>query len=68
MKNRSTFLPWISLSLLFIAVLLTVFELVQYSRIRANFAPGTVIAGAPVRGFNRVQAADRLVQAYKNPI
>lgn len=68
MKNRSTFLPWISLSLLFIAVLLTVFELVQYSRIRANFAPGTVIAGVPVGGLNRVQAADRLVQAYNIPI
>lgn len=68
MKNRSALLPWVSLSLLFFAVLLTVFQLVQYSRIRANFAPGTVIAGVPVGGLSRIQAADRLTQAYNIPI
>ena len=69
MRNRSLqILPWISVIILLAAVLLTVVQLIRYSRIRASFTPGTKIAGIPVGGLTRVQAADRLVQAYNLPI
>ena len=59
-----------ALSLLFIssAVLLLVFQLVRFSRIRLTFSPGQVIAGVPVGGLTQQQAADRLLQAYGVPI
>lgn len=68
MKIRSTALTWVSLGLLFVAVLLTVFQLVTYSRIRASFPAGTTIAGIPMSGITRQQAADRLVQVYGLPV
>ncbi len=66
MRNRSLFisLRWLSIFLIFLSVALTVFQLVVYSRIRANFPPGMVIAGVPVGGLNQAAAADRLLQAY----
>ncbi len=59
---------WVSIFFILLAVLLTVFQLVTYSRIRVTFSPGTVIAGIPVGGLDRQQAADRLIQAYSLPI
>ncbi len=59
---------WISLFFIFMAVLLTVVELVQYSRIRNTFPPGMMIADVAVGGLNPQQAADRLVQAYSVPV
>ncbi len=63
-----SFLRWLSLFFIFLAVLLTVIELVQYSRIRNTFPPGMMIASVPVGGLDPQQAADRLVQAYSVPI
>ncbi len=57
-------LRWISILFIFSAVLVTVFQLVSYSRIRSIFPPGMVIAGIPVGGLTQQQAADRLEQAY----
>ncbi len=54
--------------IIFIAVLLTVLQLTSYSRIRSAFSPGTTIAGVPVAGLTRQQAADRLIQAYSLPV
>ena len=68
MKIRSATLTWVSLGFLFAAVLLTVFQLVSYSRIRASFASGTEIAGVPVGGLTRQAAADRLMQVYGLPV
>lgn len=66
MRNRSIFIPlrWISVFLIFLAVLLTVLNLVRYSRIRSNFPTGSVIAGVPVGGLTQQAAAARLQQAY----
>jgi beta-lactamase class A len=50
------------------AVIVTVISLVSYSRQRTSFSPGMVIAGVPVGGMDRQQAAERLVQAYGMPI
>jgi beta-lactamase class A len=57
-------LRWISILFIFSAVLVTVFQLVSYSRIRSIFPPGMVIASIPVGGLTQQQAADRLEQAY----
>jgi beta-lactamase class A len=69
MKRGSyTFLRWISIFLLFSAVLLVVFALVGYSRMRSTFPAGTTIGGIPVGGLDQQQSADRLIQAYSLPI
>ena len=70
-NSRGSFiavLRWISVGLIFLAVLVTVVELVRYSRIRNAFPPGLVIAGIPVGGLNQQQAAERLTQAYGVPV
>jgi len=66
--NRTILLRWISIGLISIAVILLVFQLILYSRIRAGFPPGTKIAGVPVGGLNQQQAADRITQAFNLPI
>ncbi len=66
MRNRSIFssLRWVSILLIFLAVALTIFQLVGYSRIRNTFPPGMVIAGVPVGGVDQQIAAERLLQTY----
>lgn len=66
MRHRRSFLPlrWISVFLLILAVILSAFELVRYSRIRSNYPPGLAIAGIPVGGLDAQQANERLLQAY----
>ncbi|NMC53245.1 MAG: serine hydrolase [Chloroflexi bacterium] len=56
------------MALIILALLLSVFELVQYSRIRSSFPPGMQIAGVPVGGLDQEGAAERLVQAYGVPV
>lgn len=65
-RNRSIFvtLRWISVFFIFLAVVLTVLQLVSYSRIRTSFPPGMVIAGVQVGGLGQQQAAERLLQTY----
>lgn len=67
-RTSTTFLRWISVGFIFAAVLLAVFELVQYSRIRTVYPPGLIVAGVPVGGLDQQQAAERLVQAYSIPV
>ena len=67
-RTSTTFLRWISVGFIFAAVLLTVFQLVQYSRIRTVYPPGLIVAGVPVGGLDQQQAAERLVQAYSIPV
>lgn len=70
MKRRNTLsiLRWISLGLIFIAVLILGQQLMRYSRMRAVLPPGLTIGGVPVGGLNAEQAGERLVQAYGIPI
>ncbi len=70
MRSRRflTVLRWSSLVFFFGAVLLAVVGLVVFSRLRANFPPGMVIADVSVGGLNQQQAAERLIQAYGVPI
>ncbi len=70
MKRRNSFsaLRWISLLFIFAAVILTVLQLIRYSRIRANFPSGMIIAGIPVGNLNRAEAANRLLLVYSTPV
>ncbi|KAF0108932.1 MAG: hypothetical protein FD147_2326 [Chloroflexi bacterium] len=61
-------LRWMSLALIISAVLLLVFQLVLYSRLRSSFSPGSKIGGIDVSGLSVAQAADRLTQAYSVPV
>lgn len=59
---------WVSILLLVISAVLLVLQLIQFSRIRAGFPPGTKIGGVAVGGLNQQQAADRLTQVFNSPI
>ena len=58
----------LSIFLIILTVVLLVFQLVSYSRIRASLPIGSVIGGVPVGGLDRQTAADRLVKAFSVPI
>lgn len=68
LKKNFSMLRWVSLALIFSAVLVLVFELVVYSRLRATFSPGARIADVPVAGLTQDQAAARITQAYSIPV
>jgi beta-lactamase class A len=65
-RNRSISVTfrWISILLIFLAVVLTILQLIRYSRIRSSFPPGMVIAGVQVGGLDQETAAARLLQTY----
>jgi len=67
-RGSYTSLRWAAISLLFLAVVLLVFQLVRYSRLRSSFPPGTIIAGIPMGGMDPQQAANRLISAYNIPL
>ena len=67
-RGSYTTLRWVAITLLFTAVVLLVFQLVRYSRLRSSFPPGTLIADIPVGGLDPQQAADRLISAYNIPL
>jgi len=66
--SRISLFRWIAIVLVVIAAILLVLQLIQFSRIRAGFPPGTLIGGIAVGGLSQQQAADRVTQAYNNPI
>jgi len=69
LRNRSPLsaLSIISIALILAALALTIFQLVQYSRIRAYFPNEMKIAGVDVSGLERQDAAQRLLEAYSVP-
>ena len=66
--NRFNLMRWIAIALIVSAAVLLVFQLIQYSRLRAGFPSGTTIAGIPVGGLNQEQAAERIEQVYNNTL
>lgn len=58
----------ISIFLIVVTVILLVFELISYSRLRASLPIGSVIGGVPVGGLDRQAAADRLIKTFSVPI
>jgi beta-lactamase class A len=70
MGNRGALytLRWVSVFIFLSAVLLLTIQLVRYSRLRASFPPGMVIAGVPVGGLDRPTSAQRLLEVYTLPV
>ena len=66
--SRISLFRWIAIGLVVVAAILLVLQLIQFSRLRAGFPPGTLIGGIAVGGLSQQQAADRVTQAYNNPI
>jgi beta-lactamase class A len=54
--------------LLLAAIILAAVQLVRFSRVRAYLPAGLIVAGVPVGGLDRQQAAQRLSEAYSLPI
>lgn len=67
-RPRTSFARWISSLLLIATVVLITLQLIVYSRNRANFPAGLVIAGVPVGGVSRQEAAERLLEVYGLPV
>lgn len=67
-RPRSSFARWISSLLLITTVILITLQLIVYSRNRANFPAGLVIADVPVGGISRQEAAQRLLEVYSLPV
>jgi beta-lactamase class A len=63
-----TLLRWISLGLIVAAVLLSIFQLAVYSRLRFTFSEGTTIGGINVSGLSEEEAATRITQAFAIPV
>jgi hypothetical protein len=57
-------LRWISLFLIIGAVILFTLQLVRFSRLRANFPDGMVIADVSVGGLDRAASAQRLLEVF----
>jgi beta-lactamase class A len=66
--NRFNLIRWIAILLIVSSAILTVVQLIRFSRLRAGFSPGTLIAGIPVGGLDQLQAAERITQAFNTPI
>lgn len=63
-RDTSFALRWVSLIFVAAAIVLTMVQLVSYSRLRGNYPPGMTIAGVPVGGADPQTAAQRLLQVY----
>ena len=70
MKRGSSFsaLRWISIFLLIAAVGLFTIQFIRFSRLRLTYPPGMEIAQVPVGGLIRQEAAQRLLEAYSQPV
>ncbi len=70
MRNRGSFsfLRWGSLLLIIVALVLTIFQLIRFSRVWANFPSRMTIAGVPVGQLDRQAAAERLLEVYSKPV
>jgi beta-lactamase class A len=69
-KNQGIFSPlrWFSAFFLLAAVVLASLQLVKYSRVRSTYPSDLTIAGVPMAGLDRSQAATRLIEAYSTPV
>ena len=70
LRNREAFsaLRIISVLLILVAIILTIFQLLQYSRVRAYLPSGLKIANVDVGGLDRTQAAQQLSEVYSVPV
>ncbi|MCF6277980.1 MAG: class A beta-lactamase-related serine hydrolase [Anaerolineales bacterium] len=67
-RNTSFILRGISLVFVILAMVLTMFQLVGYSRQRNQYPAGMTIAGVAVGGVDAQTASERVLQVYTQPI
>lgn len=67
-KGSISFLRWGSLVLILLAVIVTILQLVRFSRLWMNFPASLSIAGIPVGQLTRQQAIERLLTVYSQPV
>ncbi len=67
-RNKFPFFRWGAISLILIAVLLSVSQLIKYSRLRNNFPLGLRVGLIPIGGLNYEEAAERIYTVYRAPI
>jgi beta-lactamase class A len=58
----------ISVGLILGALVISVLQLVRFSRVRSYLPAGLIVAGVPVGGLDRQQAAQRLMETYSYPV
>jgi len=69
LRRRSfSALRWIAVFLLIAAVVLATFQTVRFSRLRTQYPSGMEVANVPVAGLTRQEAAQRLLEAYSQPV
>ncbi len=61
-------LRWVSSVLIVATIVLLTLQLIVYSRNRANFPAGLVVADVPVGNLSRQAAAERLLEVYSQPV
>ena len=66
--NRFNLIRWVAIALIVASAILLVFQLIQFSKLRAGFPTGTTIGGIAVGGLNQEEAANRVRQAYTTSI
>lgn len=67
-RRKTSWLRWVSILLVLLGIVLTIFQLIRFSRQWVNFPVGMLIADIPAGGLNRQQTANRLLEAYSIPI
>jgi len=67
-RSQSPILRWASSLFLILAVILLTIQLITYSRGRAHFPTGLIVANVPVGGISRQDAAQRLLEVYSQPV
>jgi beta-lactamase class A len=68
LRGSSLFLRGVSLIFILLTVVVTVFQVVQYSISRANYPSDMTIGNVPVGGLDPQSAAQRLLQVYSLPV
>lgn len=67
-RRKISWLRWASILLVLLGIVLTILQLIRFSRQWVNFPNGLLIADIPVGGLSRQQAADRLLEVYTTPV
>ena len=67
-RPRLSALSWLAVFFLLAAVIFSVLQFVQFSRLRTTYPGSMTIAEVPVGGLNRQDAAQRLLEAYSLPV
>ena len=70
MRSRRSLsaLRLLSLGLLLVSIIMVATQLVRFSRVRSYLPAGLIVAGVPVGGLDREQAAERLIEVYSYPV